>query len=107
LFTKQLEHIFTKDNFINAFNEISTKAKGIDEVSYTEFQNNFEKNISNLINDILIGQYIPEPIKAIEIKKPNSNEKRPIGIASIKDKLTQKVLYEDIYEYFDKLFSQS
>lgn len=105
MFTKQLEHIFTKDNFINAFNEIPTKAKGIDEVSYTEFQNNFEKNISNLINDILIGQYIPEPIKAIEIKKPNSNEKRPIGISSIKDKLIQKVLYEDIYEYFDKLFS--
>jgi len=105
VFGKRLEKIFTKENFRDVFDKISTKSRGIDEVSYEEFQKKFEENISILINDLIMGKYSPEPIKSIEIKKPDSNEKRPIGITSIKDKLTQKVLYENIQGYFNKLFS--
>ncbi|MGE4456981.1 MAG: CRISPR-associated endonuclease Cas1 [Arcobacteraceae bacterium] len=105
MFTAQLEHIFTKEHFSEAFGEISKNASGLDGVGYAEFQTDFAKNIAELSHAILSGTYAPEPIKKIEIEKENSDEKRPIGLASIKDKLIQRILYKELNPYFDKEFS--
>lgn len=105
--TQTIEQIFTKQSLINAFNDISSRSVGIDEVSYDGFSTDLSKNIKNIIASIINGSYAPEPIKKIEIDKPNSNEKRPIGLSSIKDKIIQKVLYENLNQYFDPQFSSA
>ncbi len=105
MFTKSLEHIFTLQNLKNTFLEISSNTKGIDEVSYASFKNQLSSNINDLIKDIQSGTYTPEPLKKVEIPKPNSNEKRPIALSSIKDKLVQRVLYIELNDYFDGTFS--
>lgn len=105
MFTTQLEHIFTKENFKNAFSEISSKSNGLDDISYAEFKSDFSKNIDGLIDFILKGTFTPEPLKKIEIDKECSDEKRPIALSAIKDKLIQKVLYKELNPYFDKEFS--
>lgn len=94
MLTTQLEHIFTKENFKNAFSEISSKSNGLDDISYAEFKSNFSKNIDGLIDFILKGTFTPEPLKKIEIDKEGSDEKRPLALSAIKDKLTQRVLYK-------------
>lgn len=105
MFTTQLEHIFTKENFKLAFSEVSAKSSGLDEISYGEFKNSLSKNIDELLLHVSSGVYTPEPLKKIEIDKPNSDEKRPIALSAIKDKLVQRVLYKALNEYFDKEFS--
>lgn len=37
-----------------------------------------DKNLKELIISITTGNYSPEPLKKIEINKPNTEEKRPI-----------------------------
>ena len=105
MFTSTLSHIFTISNFRLAFDEISSNAIGIDNISYHEFKEDFSNQIKNLIDSILIGNYSPEPLKKIEIKKEDGIEKRPIALSSIKDKLVQRVLYKALNEYFDDKFS--
>lgn len=105
MYTVALEHIFTKENFKNAFSEISSKSNGLDEITYAEFKSDFSKNIDGLIDFILKGTFTPEPLKKIEIDKDGSDEKRPIALSAIKDKLIQKVLYKELNSYFDKEFS--
>jgi len=105
MFTQQLEHIFTKSNLKEAFSEISSKSSGLDGISYNEFKKEFSKNINELILRVSSGTFSPEPLKRIEIDKPNSSEKRPIALSAIKDKLTQRVLYKALNEYFDKEFN--
>lgn len=105
MFTQQLEHIFTKPNLKESFGEISSNSSGLDEVSYDEFKKEFSKNIDELILHVTSGTFAPEPLKKIEIDKPNSNEKRPIALSAIKDKLIQRVLYKALFEHFDKKFS--
>jgi len=105
MFTQQLEHIFTKSNVKEAFSEISSKSSGLDGVSYSEFQKEFSKNIDELLLHVKSGTFSPEPLKKIEIDKPNSTEKRPIALSAIKDKLIQRVLYKALNEHFDKEFS--
>jgi hypothetical protein len=36
----KFEHIFIKEQFILAYEEISSKASGLDEVSYDKFESN-------------------------------------------------------------------
>jgi len=105
MFTKPLEYIITKENLLNAYQQISKRSKGLDEVSFQEFDKQLYKNIEKLKNSIYDNSYIPEPLKKIEIDKSHSDEKRAIGISSIKDKIVQKVLYDNINSYFDKTFS--
>lgn len=58
-----------------AFDEISSNAIGIDNISYQEFKEDFANQIKNLINSIIIGEYTPEPLKKIEIQKEDGIEK--------------------------------
>lgn len=104
MFNKKLVDIFTYNNLNFAFKSISSVSKGLDGVSYIEFSKNLSQNLNTLKNDILNKKYIPEPIKKIQIKKENKNEFRPISITSIKDKIVQKTLYNEIYLYFNKNF---
>ena len=105
MFPIPIEQIFSAQNLKDAFLEISSKSTGLDEVSYNEFKKELSKNIEDIKSSIVTGLYIPEPLKKIEIDKPNSDEKRPIALSSIKDKLIQKVLYSNLKEYFEKTFS--
>lgn len=105
MFTIPIEQIFSAQNLKDAFLEISSKSTGLDEVSYNEFKKELSKNIEDIKTSILTGSYIPEPLKKIEIDKANSDEKRPIALSSIKDKLIQKVLYINMRDYFETTFS--
>jgi group II intron reverse transcriptase/maturase/CRISPR-associated endonuclease Cas1 len=105
MFTIPLEQIFTTANLKDSFLEISSKSTGLDEVSYNEFKKDLSKNLDDIKTSIVTGSYIPEPLKKIEIDKPNSDEKRPIALSSIKDKLIQRVLYSLLRDYFETTFS--
>jgi len=63
-----------------------------------------EVNVEKLSDELLRGKYIPSPLQSFELKKSN-NKTREIKIATDKDKLVQKVLYEAINKFFDKQFS--
>ncbi|MBL0709339.1 MAG: CRISPR-associated endonuclease Cas1 [Sulfurimonas sp.] len=104
MFTKPLNYIITKENLSEAYQEISKNSSGIDDVDVREFQKNLSKNLSTIVKMVQEGLYSPEPLKKIEIDKPNSDKKRPIGLSAIKDKLVQRVLYKDLNSYFDKIF---
>ena len=105
MFTPQLDQIFNIQTLKDSFLEISSKFTGLDEVSYNEFKKDLSKNFEDTKLSILKGTYTPEPLKKIEIDKPNSDEKRPIALSSIKDKLIQKVLYNSLRDYFETTFN--
>ena len=105
MFSIPIEQIFTEKKLTDSFLEISSKSTGLDEISYNEFKNQFSKNLQEIITSIVTGTFSPEPLKKIEIDKPNSDEKRPIALSSIKDKLIQKVLYTALRDYFETTFS--
>ena len=100
MFTVQLEQIFTQEKLQEAFLEISSKSTGLDEVSYSAFKDDFAHNIQESITSIVTGAYSPEPLKKIEIDKPNSHEKRPIASTTKKDKLIKKLLNGVFIKYF-------
>jgi len=107
MFTKPLEYIITPNALKQAYNDINKNSSGIDDITFTNFEEDFNTNISTLVTNIIKDEYIPEPIEKIDINKPNSNETRPIALSSLKDKIVQKVLYNDLNLYFNKIFSSN
>ena len=105
MFKKTLKDIITKENLSNAYTQISKYSTGIDDVSFREFEKDLSKNLTLLAKTLHQGSYAPEPLKKIEIQKPNSHKMRPIALSAIKDKIVQRVLYENLNLYFDKIFS--
>lgn len=107
MFTKPLNYIITKENILEAYGEISKNSSGLDDVDFVEFEKALSKNIQSIVQRVEQGLYSPEPLKKIEIDKDNSTKKRPIGLSAIKDKIVQRVLYENLNPYFDKKFSNA
>ena len=103
--TTKIEDIFKIENLTRAYEEINKNSSGVDRVTFAEFEKNLIENLQKLSKDILQNQYTPEPLLAISIPKPNSNETRPITIASIKDKIVQRAIYNAISPFFEKIFS--
>lgn len=105
MFTKPLAYITLPSALKEAYEEISKNSSGLDGVSFREFEKDLTKNLQDLASKLTKGLYSPEPLKKIEIDKPDSDEKRPIALSAIKDKIVQRVIYKDLNPYFDKIFS--
>ena len=77
------------------------KAKGIDNVSWSEYSQNLEENLSNLVGKLKAKKYKPLPARRVYIPKADGRE-RPIGISAIENKIVEKgikVILESIYEH--------
>ena len=90
-FTSLLHHV-TEDLLRAAFFDLKKAAAvGIDEVSWEDYEQGHEERIANLHGRIHRGAYRANPSKRIYIPKPDGRP-RPIGIASLEDKIVQKAL---------------
>ena len=99
-FTALLHHV-NEDCLTEAFfNLKKTAAAGVDLVTWQEYEQDLEANIRNLHGRIHRGAYRAKPSRRIWIPKPDGRQ-RPIGIASLEDKIVQLAtvwVLQSIYE---------
>lgn len=102
------KQIYSKDNFNKAWVIIKAKKStgGIDNLSITEFENNYANYIKDLQNELFNNSYVPEPYKRIFIEK-NKTEYRPLSLLTIKDKLVQMCFIEHYREKVEKKFEDT
>ena len=76
------------------------RASGIDGVSWKEYGEQLDENLNNLVARMKAKRYKPQPAKRVYIPK-NEQEKRPLGLPALEDKIVQKGIariLEAIYE---------
>jgi len=76
------------------------RAGGIDGVSWKEYGEHLDENLSHLVARMKAKRYHPQPAKRVYIPK-NEHEKRPLGLPALEDKIVQKGIariLEAIYE---------
>lgn len=105
MFAKRLEDITTLESLKSAFEKIDTNTRGIDDVSMMSFEERLYTNLQLLRDELLDGSYSPQPLERFELPKPGSDEKRPIALGSIRDKVVQHLLSQQLTPYFDELMS--
>lgn len=97
-----LAHLINEESLAACYRELKRdKACGIDGVTVEEYGNNLESNLKDLVSRMKTKRYRPKPARRAYIPKPGREEKRPLGISSVEDKLVQlmlKKILEAIYE---------
>ena len=76
------------------------RASGIDGVSWKEYGKHLYENLRDLVAQMKVKRYKPQPVKRVYIPK-NEHGKRPLGLPALEDKIVQKGIsriLEAIYE---------
>ncbi len=76
-------------------------ATGIDGVTATQYAENLEANLSDLLERMKSGLYKAPPVRRVHIPKDDKGNTRPIGIPTFEDKVLQRavtMVLEAIYE---------
>jgi len=76
-------------------------AAGVDHVSIEDYAAKLETNLGRLSESLRTGTYRPQAIRRHYIPKPGSQEKRPLGIPTVQDRVVQtalRMLLEPIFE---------
>ncbi len=100
-----LIHLINKETLIQCHNEMSAKkASGVDNTTKEMYAKNLEENVKDLINRMKRQAYKPQPAKRVNIPKPGTDKKRPLGISSYEDKLVQRALAKILSAIYEKDF---
>jgi RNA-directed DNA polymerase len=82
-------------------------APGVDKVTWAEYGQDLEANLRDLHARVQQGRYRAKPSRRVYIPKPDGRQ-RPLGIASLEDKIVQRAVVEvlnAIYEVDFRGFS--
>ena len=98
-----LMHLFNKESLRHCFNLLDRrKAVGADGVSKTEYGQDLERNLEQLVQKLKRMSYRPAPVRQVLIPKEGKpGTTRPLGISNLEDKMVQKMfqrVLEGIYE---------
>ncbi len=97
--------LFSMDSLRRAWLKVRAAggAAGIDGVTIRKFEQNLEPNLARLRSDILTRRYKPQRVKRLFAPKPNGGL-RPLALWALRDKVTQRVVYDCIEPYFETQF---
>lgn len=81
-------------------------ASGVDNQTVEQFEQEAEKNITELSEQLKRGTYRPQAVKRTWIPKAGTKEKRPLGIPTVRDRVVQGSLRLVLEPIFEKDFAE-
>jgi RNA-directed DNA polymerase len=87
-----------------AFSQVAANqgAAGVDHVTIKMFEEHLDEDLKKLSEQLRNGTYRPQAIRRHYIPKPGSQEKRPLGIPTVRDRVVQtalRMVLEPIFEH--------
>ena len=79
------------------------RAAGVDGQSLDEFAKDLENNLYKLWNRMASGSYMPPAVRRVEIPKADGGV-RPLGIATVADRVAQMVVKQYLEPGLDRIF---
>jgi RNA-directed DNA polymerase len=101
-----MELVVARDNMIRARQRVCANkgAPGIDGRTTEDLKTLSREHWSLIRSKLLSGTYRPDPVKRVEIPKPNGGT-RLLGIPTVMDRLIQQAICQILTPVFDPLFS--
>jgi RNA-directed DNA polymerase len=82
-------------------------APGIDGITTEEIKGIMQKQWPKIKQEILDGKYRPNPVKRVEIPKPDGSGVRKLGIPTVLDRIIQQAVYQELMYTFEAMFSEN
>jgi RNA-directed DNA polymerase len=102
------DKVFAERNLWAAFQQVAKNdgAAGVDHVSVDEFARQVPENLWQLSDSLKEGDYHPQAIRRVHIPKPSSNETRPLGIPTVRDRIVQAAVVNVLEPIFERDFAE-
>jgi len=102
------DKVFAERNLLAAYQQVASKkgAPGVDHVTVDEFGRQIPENLWQLSDALKAGTFQPQAIRRVHIPKPGTNETRPLGIPTVRDRIVQAAVVNVIEPIFEKDFAE-
>jgi RNA-directed DNA polymerase len=103
-----LERILDRDNLNLAYKKVKSNrgSSGIDGMTVEEMLPFLKQQGGALRQEIMEGEYQPQPVRRVEIPKPDGGI-RLLGIPTVVDRLIQQAIAQELNKTIDGDFSES
>ncbi len=103
-----LERILSRDNLNLAYQKVKANkgSHGVDGMTVDELLPLLKQHGQELRRSILSGEYEPQPVRRVEIPKPDGGV-RLLGIPTVVDRMIQQAIAQELTKIFDPDFSEN
>ena len=102
-----IDKVYAPANLRQAWTKVrdNAGAAGVDQQTIALFEQNLEANLANLSAGLRTGSYRPAAIRREWIPKLGSQELRPLGIPTVRDRIVQTALRHVLEPIFERTFA--
>jgi RNA-directed DNA polymerase len=102
-----IDKVFAERNLHTASSKVlaNAGAAGVDHISTAEFEAHRREELQRLAEVLRTDSYRPQAVRRTWIPKPGSNEQRPLGIPTVRDRVVQTALLNVLEPIFDATFA--
>ena len=104
-----LEAVVERENLWRALKQVERNkgAAGVDKITVGQLRAYLREHWQRIKEELLAGDYQPQPVRKVEIPKLGSKGMRMLGIPTVVDRLIQQALYQVLSPLFEASFSES
>lgn len=105
--TQLMEAVVERSNMLRALHRVERNkgAAGVDGMTVDELRLHLKEQWAAIKEGLLSGSYRPQPVRRVEIPKPDGKGVRKLGIPTAVDRLIQQALHQVMSPIFDPSFS--
>ncbi len=105
-----IDKVYSMKNLRSGWEKVKRNkgSAGIDNETTKHFEKKLERNLEQIHTALKTSSYHPQSIKRVWIPKPGTrNEKRPLGIPTVRDRIVQTALRNALEPIFEGTFSSN
>jgi RNA-directed DNA polymerase len=104
----RMEQVLSRENLLEALHRVERNkgSHGVDGMSVSELRPYMMEHWHEIRTSLLEGTYKPQPVRRVEIPKPNGGV-RLLGIPTVTDRFIQQAIAQVLTPLFDPMFSES
>ena len=104
-----MEAVVERENMWSALKQVerNSGSAGVDKMTVAQLRAYLREHWLRIREELLAGEYQPQPVRKVEIPKPGGKGKRMLGIPTVIDRLIQQALHQVLSPLFEPDFSES
>jgi RNA-directed DNA polymerase len=104
-----MEKVLHRENLRRALRRVITNkgAPGIDGMTVDTLTPYLKESWPRIREELTSGRYVPQPVRRVEIPKPDRKGIRTLGIPTVLDRFIQQAILQVLFPFFDPHFSDS
>lgn len=104
-----IEEVVRRENMQRAWQRVCSNkgAAGVDGLTIDDTTAFLQTQWPRIREELLNGTYVPQPVRRVDIPKPNGGGMRTLGIPTVTDRLIQQAIHQVLNPHFDPTFSDA